>query len=111
MATALQQAVLWIWHTPSAIAAALERDAVHIAMHASLLAAALVFWSAVLRPASGRYWGSIAALLVTFKISGIVCVGFLLQTQAVYEAYRNGVDDDLFFGPDATQGWFTRFKA
>ena len=41
-------------------------------------------------PASGRYWGSI---------------------EAVYEAYRNGVDDDLFFGPDATQGWFTRFKA
>jgi hypothetical protein len=61
---------------------------------APLALAALVFWSAVLRPASARYWGSIAALLVTFKISGIVCVGFLLQTPAVYEAYRNGVDDE-----------------
>jgi putative membrane protein len=86
-ATAAQQAVLWIWHTPGGIAAALESEPVHIAMHASLIAAALVFWTAVLRPASGKCWGSIAALLVTLKVSGVVCIALLIRGGTLYPAY------------------------
>jgi putative membrane protein len=86
-ATALQQLALWTWHTPRGVALALEIDAVHIAMHTTLLAAALLFWTAVLRPRSGRYWGSIAALVITLKVSGLVCIVLLLQPVAIYPAY------------------------
>lgn len=86
-ATVLHQLALWAWHTPGAIAGALQDDALHIAMHASLLAAALVFWTAVLRPRSGEYWRSIAALLVTLKASGLVSIVLLIRPQAAYLAY------------------------
>lgn len=86
-ATLLQQLALWTWHTPRGVTLALDSDPVHIAMHATLLAAALLFWTAVLRPRSGRYWGSIAALLVTLKVTGLVCIVLLLQPVVLYSAY------------------------
>ncbi|HEX5611814.1 MAG TPA: cytochrome c oxidase assembly protein [Burkholderiales bacterium] len=86
-ATVLQQAMLWTWHMPPAIAAALESDVLHIAMHASLLAAALVFWTAILRPSSGGTWGSIAALLFTLKISGLACIALLVREGTLYPVY------------------------
>ena len=87
LATVLQQVVLWGWHTPRGVAAALRSDALHIAMHASLLVAALLFWTAVLRPRSGGYWVSLAALLATLKLTGVVCIVLLLQPAALYTAY------------------------
>lgn len=101
-AAVLQQVALWGWHTPRGIAASLDNDAIHIAMHASLLLAALLFWTAVLRPRSGEIWPSLAALLLTLKITGIVCIVMMLQTEVVYPAYgamaqtigRSPVDDE-----------------
>jgi putative membrane protein len=87
VATLLQQLALWTWHTPRGVAAALSDDAVHIAMHATLLASALLFWTAVLRPRSGRYWGAIAALMATLKVSGLVTIVLLLQPGGIYTAY------------------------
>ena len=92
--TVAQQVVLWVWHTPAGIAAALESDAVHIAMHGSLLAAALLFWTAVLRPRSARYWAPIVALLITLKISGVVCIMLLVQPAGIYDAYGADADDE-----------------
>lgn len=86
-ATLLQQVALWSWHTPRGVALALESDPIHIAMHASLAAAALLFWTAVLRPRARHYWGSIAAVLVTLKTSGIVAILLLLQPGAIYGVY------------------------
>ena len=87
VATASQLAVLWIWHTPRGIAAALENDALQVTMHASLIAAALVFWTAVLHPAGNRQWGSIAALLVTLKLTGVACIAVLIGGDGLYLAY------------------------
>jgi putative membrane protein len=86
-ATLLQQLALWIWHTPRGVAAALSNDAVHVAMHVTLLAAALLFWTAVLRPRSGHYWGAIAALVVTLKVSGAITIVLLLQSGSLFAAY------------------------
>lgn len=86
-ATLLQQVALWAWHTPRGMAAALENDAVHIAMHASLLAAALLFWSAVLHPGRRRHWAALAALAATLKVSGLVCIVLLLLPGVRYPAY------------------------
>ena len=90
-ATVLQLLALWAWHTPRGIDAALADDTVHIAMHASLLLAALLFWSAVWRPLLGhrsaRVWVSLAALAVTLKVNGLVCITLMLQPGARYAGY------------------------
>ena len=89
LAALLQQLVLWIWHTPGGIAIALESNALHIGMHASLFSGALLFWTAVLRPRDGQYWTSVAGLLVTLQVMGTVCIVLLLQTGSSYSAYGN----------------------
>lgn len=87
LVTLLQQALMWGWHTPAGIARALSDEPVHIAMHASLLAAALLFWRVVLAPGSRRPGPRIAALAATIKINGLVCIVMLLQPDALYSAY------------------------
>ena len=87
VATVLQQLVLWSWHTPRGVAWALASEPVHVAMHASLLIAALLFWTAVLRPQGGYYWVPIAGVLVTLKVSGVITIVLLLQPVALYSAY------------------------
>jgi putative membrane protein len=91
LATLLQLLLMWGWHTPHAVASALADDALHITMHASLLAAALLFWAAVLRPVLGhraaRVWVSLAALAVTLKVNGLICITLLLQPGARYAVY------------------------
>ena len=105
-ATVLQQLILWSWHTPRGIAAALEGEAVHVAMHASLLASALFFWTAVLQPNGRNWWSSIAALVATLKITGLVCIVMMLRESAVYAAYG---DSALAWGftpaQDEQLGW------
>jgi putative membrane protein len=106
VATALQQAALWAWHTPAGVAAALESDAVHVAMHATLLAAALLFWSAILRPRSGSLWAPIAGLLATLKASGVVCIMLMLQPGPLYPAYGDRAAAwGLAPGADEQLGW------
>jgi putative membrane protein len=62
-ATALQAAVMWAWHAPRAMEAALESDLVHYAMHASFLVAGWLFWSALLRSRRDPEIGAAAGVL------------------------------------------------
>jgi putative membrane protein len=89
VAAVLQQVVLWTWHTPRGVAVALESDPVHIVMHVSLLVAALLFWTAVLRPQAGYHWTAIAGLLLTLKVSGVISIVLLLQPASLYPAYAD----------------------
>jgi putative membrane protein len=89
VAAVLQQLVLWTWHTPRGVALALESDPVHIAMHASLLLAALLFWIAVLRPRGGYHWAAIAGILLTLKVSGVITIVLMLQPDSLYPAYAD----------------------
>jgi putative membrane protein len=86
-ATVLQQIVMWCWHTPAAIAGALENDFVHVAMHVSLLVVALLFWTAVFRRDAQAPWSAVIALFVTFKASGLPCIILLTGERALYTAY------------------------
>ncbi|HZM33934.1 MAG TPA: cytochrome c oxidase assembly protein [Burkholderiales bacterium] len=97
-ATLLQLLVLWAWHVPSTLALALESDTLHITMHATLLAAALYFWTAVLRPREARYWAPIAALLLTLKVTGMVCIVLLLQPGSLYPVYGDAADQQIGWG-------------
>ena len=97
-ASLLQLLALWAWHVPSAVALALQSDAVHIAMHATLLAAALTFWTAVLRPREGRYWAPIAALLLTLKVTGMACIVLMIQPGSLYPVYGDAADEQIGWG-------------
>ena len=60
--------VLWGWHTAPAYDLALRHEAVHVAEHASFLAAGMMLWWAVFQPTGRRrlaHGGAILLLLVT----------------------------------------------
>lgn len=57
---------LWVWHAPPLHEAALASEPVHALQHASFLAAALVFWTAVLAPVRiERRAGGLVAVFAT----------------------------------------------
>jgi len=71
-ATAIQAAVMWIWHAPALFDRALDSSGWHIAQHASFFVTSLLFWWAMLHPRSGRagYGLSAACLFFTSLIGG-----------------------------------------
>lgn len=67
-ATAAQLALLWGWHAPPVLDAAMASPLLMAAMHVSLAAVAGWFWLAIAAmPATAR-WRSIFALLITGKL-------------------------------------------
>ena len=67
-ATAAQLALLWGWHAPPVLDAAMASPMLMVAMYVSLVAAAGWFWlSIAAMPATAR-WRSIFALLITGKL-------------------------------------------
>jgi len=89
VATALQQVALWLWHTPSAISAALRDDFVHALMHGSLFVVAFLFWIAVSHPRGIGYARSILALLVTAKLCGLLGALMIFAPRVLYPAYAD----------------------
>lgn len=67
-ALVLQIGLLWAWHSPSGLVAAHDSVALLVMAQASLLAAALWFWLAVLSQVQAARWRAIAALLLTGKL-------------------------------------------
>lgn len=67
-ATVVQVVVLWLWHLPAAHHLAAASPAGALAMHASLLAAAIFFWLCVIRIAPSQQWQAILALMLTGKL-------------------------------------------
>jgi putative membrane protein len=71
----LNAAVMWSWHVPAAMEAALRHDSVHYAMHASYLLAGLLFWAALIRAARGAGPGILGAVLAI--IATMIPMGLL----------------------------------
>jgi putative membrane protein len=81
-ATAIQAAIMWLWHAPSLFDRALESSGWHIAQHASFFVSSLIFWWAMLHP-RGRgagYGVSAACLFATSLIGG--ALGALMSFSA-----------------------------
>ncbi|WP_368744797.1 cytochrome c oxidase assembly protein [Desertibaculum subflavum] len=84
IATVLQLALLWGWHAPAALAAALGDHALHAAMQLSLFAAALWFWLAVVAQKAARRWLAIGALLLTGKLFCLLGVLLIFTPRLLY---------------------------
>lgn len=79
-----QLALLWMWHVPAMHGWAMQSLAAQIVMHASLFAAALWFWSAVLRLPGAKRWQAIPALLVTGKLVCLLSALIIFSPRLIY---------------------------
>jgi putative membrane protein len=75
IAAAVHIAVLWFWHHPAAITAALYDWRLHVLMHASFLTAGLWLWVTLLRRIRDERNGVATALVVI--VSVMMQMGFL----------------------------------
>ncbi|HVM23448.1 MAG TPA: cytochrome c oxidase assembly protein [Sphingomicrobium sp.] len=86
-ATALQGAVMWIWHAPVLFNRALQSEGWHIAQHLSFFVTALLFWWAMLNPRGRGYGLSAACLFATSLIGGALGALMSFSTSPWYSEY------------------------
>lgn len=86
-ATLLQLLALWFWHVPDAIGLSLRNDGIHVLMHLSLFATALLFWFRIARSGAAGHGGALLALLVTAKLSGLLGGLLIFAPRPLYAAY------------------------
>jgi putative membrane protein len=94
-ATILQLLFLWAWHAPPAMEATARFHLLHLAMQASLLATAFLFWSAILAHHGEGRWKPVVALLVTSKLFCLLAVLMVFSPRMLYApvaaaAYHHG---------------------
>lgn len=82
--TMVQLVLLWGWHAPPSLVAAMDRPMLHLAMQASLMVAALWFWSAVVNATACRQWCAIVALLATSKLFCLLGVLLTFAKRPLY---------------------------
>lgn len=87
VAVVLQIVLLWGWHLPAGLAFAAETPSALLAMHLSLFAASILFWSAVVDAAGTRAWGALSALLVTAKLSCLLGALLTFAPRPLYAGY------------------------
>lgn len=83
-AAILQMALLWTWHAPNIVAIGFRQPWTHAFMQASLLAASLGFWLAVLSEAGPPRWRAVAAILLTGKIFCLLGALLLFAPRLLY---------------------------
>jgi len=83
-ASVVQLLVLWGWHAPPALEAALGSLLLHLTMQASLLTAALWFWAAVVATVGEDRWRAMVALLITSKLFCLLGVLMVFAPRAIY---------------------------
>jgi putative membrane protein len=81
LATAMQAAVFWGWHAPSAYAAALSNDAVYWVMQLTLLASSVWFWIGVRRASAPS---AVGHLLIAMVAMGLLGALLTFAEQPVY---------------------------
>lgn len=92
LATVAQLVLLWGWHSPPPLEAAMSSPLVMLAMDASLTTAAAWFWLAIYAtPPDGR-WRAIFALLVTGKLFCLLGALLVFAPRALFGAMGRGTD-------------------
>ena len=86
-ATAIQAAVMWLWHAPSLFDRTLQSQGWHVAQHMSFILASLLFWTAMLNPRRGGYLLSAACLFATSLIGGALGALMALSDSPWYSSY------------------------
>jgi putative membrane protein len=102
-ATTVQLVLLWGWHSPPVLDAAMGSPALKAAMHVTLALAAAGFWAAIIDvPVAGR-WRSIFALLVTGKLFCLLGVLLVFAPRTLYGTMPAHGDGAAMLSPLADQ--------
>jgi putative membrane protein len=95
VATALQTAVMWGWHWPPLMQLALVDDLVHYTMHASFLAAGMLFWWSLLlslRAPGAGYAPGAAAIVAAMMQMGLMGALLTFAPRVLYPFYVGRVE-------------------
>jgi putative membrane protein len=89
VATALQAAALWLWHTPALFDRALGHQGWHVAQHLCFVLTSLLFWWAMAQPRLGNqgYGVSALCLFVTSLVGGALGALMALSSSPWYAGY------------------------
>lgn len=85
-ATLVQLALLWGWHAPAALSAAMHSQALHLAMEVSLLLAAIAFWGAIFAPGRLAIGEVALSLLATSKLFCLLGILLVFAPRPLYPA-------------------------
>lgn len=85
-ATLVQLALLWGWHVPAALTAAMHSPALHLAMEISLLLAAIAFWAGVFAPGRLAIGEVALSLLATSKLFCLLGILLVFAPRPLYPA-------------------------
>jgi putative membrane protein len=83
-ATLIQLGLLWFWHAPFLLPQVMHAPGLQPLMQGTLLAAAMLFWAAVVDAAGTRSWRPLAALLLTSKLFCLLGVLLTFAPRALY---------------------------
>jgi putative membrane protein len=87
-ATAIQLALLWVWHAPPLHHAAMHSPILQGLMHGTLLLAAALFWTLLLGLATKARWQAIFPLLLTAKLSCLPGALLVFAPRHLYAAHH-----------------------
>lgn len=91
--------ILWLWHVPALHQRALSHDGLHALQHISFVAAALIFWTAVLeRPRDEGHAGALIAVFATALHSAALAALLTTSRSLWYPAYAGGLADQQLAG-------------
>jgi putative membrane protein len=88
-ATAIQLALLWVWHAPPLHHAAMYSPILQGFMHVTLLLAAALFWTLLLGLAAKARWQAILPLLLTAKLSCLPGALLVFAPRHLYAAHHH----------------------
>jgi putative membrane protein len=83
----LQAVAIWAWHVPALFDAAVRSEIVHGLEHASLMAAAVLFWGSMLRPRAGGYGAGVASAFTTALHTGALGALLTFMPRPLYSVY------------------------
>jgi putative membrane protein len=83
----LQAVAIWAWHVPVLFDAAVGNEIVHGIEHASFTAAAVLFWSTMLRPRAGGYGAAVASAFTTALHTGALGALLTFMPRPLYSVY------------------------
>ncbi|MFL5518125.1 MAG: cytochrome c oxidase assembly protein, partial [Gemmatimonadales bacterium] len=93
VATALQTLVILAWHVPALFQRSVRSESVHAAMHATFLAAALLFWWVIFHGTRARlrYGAAVLCLFLTTVVTGGLGALLTLARYPLYPVYASTV--------------------
>jgi putative membrane protein len=99
-ATVIQLGLLWFWHAPFLLPQAMHEPLLQPVMQGTLLAAAVLFWLAVIGASGARSWRPITALLLTSKLFCLLGVLLTFAPRALYAHHdaAAGLEDQQLAG-------------